>query len=141
MPCTAILRFFAPERSVRLPTLPDEPLDARSPLSPPTSSRDPVHAHTPTVDLGLAKFSLALHTMCFALVAVSKDMRVFVAATALGALAAGYTPTIHSLSLELHTRRGGAQSEAGRLFGAMSVIQALGCVPTPIFSKDVEREK
>jgi hypothetical protein len=51
---------------------------------------------------------------------------VFVAVSVLGALAVGYAPTVHSLSLELFTRRGGAPSEAGRLFGAMSVIQTIG---------------
>jgi hypothetical protein len=66
--------------------------------------------------------------MCFVFIAVSKDPRVFVAAGALGALAMGYSPTTHSLSLELYTRRGGAPSEAGRLFGAISVIQTVGCV-------------
>jgi len=64
--------------------------------------------------------------MVFVLVAVSKDAGTFVAASALGALAAGYSPTTHSLSLELYTRRGGAPSEAGRLFGALSVIQTIG---------------
>jgi hypothetical protein len=52
---------------------------------------------------------------------------MFVAAGALGALATGYSPTTHSLSLELYTRRGGFPSEAGRLFAAMSVIQTVGC--------------
>jgi hypothetical protein len=115
--------------------VPDEPLDAHSSPLPPTSSHDPVHPHSPTVDLGLAKFSLAIQVMSFALIAVSKDAGVFVTAAALGALAAGYMPIIHNLSLELHTRRSGAPSEAGRLFGAMSVLQALGCVPTHIFSR------
>lgn len=69
--------------------------------------------------------------MCFVAIAVSKDPRVFVAAGALGALAMGYSPTTHSLSLELYTRRGGAPSEAGKLFGAMSVIQTVGCAPPP----------
>ncbi|KAI0293358.1 hypothetical protein B0F90DRAFT_1822129 [Multifurca ochricompacta] len=58
--------------------------------------------------------------------AVSKEASVFVGASALGALAAGYSPAMYSLSLELYARRGGSPSEAGRLFGAMSVIQALG---------------
>lgn len=52
---------------------------------------------------------------------------MFIAATAFGALGEGYPPTMHSLALELYTRRGGAPSEAGRLFGAMSVIQTIGC--------------
>ncbi|KAF8265357.1 hypothetical protein EI94DRAFT_1702557 [Lactarius quietus] len=37
-------------------------------------------------------------------------------------------PVVQSLSLELHARRSGETSEAGRLFHAMSVIQSLGCV-------------
>jgi hypothetical protein len=139
--CAAVLRILAPNRPVQLPTSPDEPLDARTSPSPPTPSRDPVHAHTPAVDLGLAKFSLALHAISLAFVSISKDTAMFTAATALGALAAGYSPTIHSLSLGLHTRRGGAPSEAGQLFGAMSVIQALGYVPIHIFSRGMLREK
>jgi len=64
--------------------------------------------------------------ICFVIIAFSKDAGMFVAAGALGALATGYSPTTHSLSLELYTRRGGLPSEAGRLFGAMSVIQTVG---------------
>lgn len=97
-------------------------------------SRDPIHAHTPKVDLGIAKVSLALQVTFFVLIAISKDAVVFVTAGALGALAMGYPPTVQSLSLELYTRRGGAPSESGRLFGAMSVIQTIGyVVPTEVF--------
>lgn len=64
--------------------------------------------------------------MFFALIAISRDARVFVATGALGALATGYLPMVQSLALELYTRRGGAASEAGRLFGAISVIQTIG---------------
>jgi len=77
--------------------------------------------------------SLALQATFFTLIAVSKDVGVFVTIGALGALAAGYYPTVSSLSLELYTRRGGAPSQAGQLFGAMSVIQTIGCaIPTEI---------
>jgi len=82
--------------------------------------------HTPKVDLGIAKVSLVLQATFFVLIAVSKDAVVFVTMGALGALAMGYPPTVQSLSLELYTRRGGAPSESGRLFGAMSVIQTIG---------------
>jgi hypothetical protein len=72
--------------------------------------------------------------MFFALIAVSGDPRIFVTIGALGALAMGYSPTVHSLSLELYTRRGGVASEAGRLFGSMSVIETIGCAsPTELF--------
>jgi len=70
-----------------------------------------------------------VQAICFVIIAFSKDAGMFVAAGALGALATGYSPTINSLSLELYTRRGGSPSEAGRLFGAMSVIQTVGCAP------------
>ena len=126
----AVLHFFAPKyHPVQLPTSPDEPLNAGSSHSPTAPAHDPIRAHTPTVDLGIAKVSVALQAMSFVLIAVSKDTGMFVAASALSALAAGYSPTIHSLSLELYTRRGGAPSEAGKLFGAMSVIQTIGCAP------------
>ncbi len=124
----AILRFFAPKsRPIQLPTSPDEPLSASSSLPPAAPTRDTVPPHTPEVDLGIARISLVLQAICFVLVAVSKNAGMFVAANALGALAAGYSPTTHSLSLELYTRRGGLPSEAGRLFGAMSVMQTIGC--------------
>jgi hypothetical protein len=125
----AILHFFVPRsHPVQLPTSPDEPLDASSSLPPTAPAHDPAPLHTPGVDLGIARASLVLQAICFVIIAVSKDAGMYVAGSALGALAAGYAPTMQSLSLELYTRRGGAPSEAGRLFGAMSVIQTIGCV-------------
>jgi hypothetical protein len=87
------------------------------------------------------KFSLVLQAMCFFLIAVSKDPVIFISANAVSALSTGYSPMMNSLSLELYTRRGGAAFEAGRLFGAMNVIQALGCVPTPISLRVATRDK
>jgi len=131
----AILQLFASRsRPVQLPTSPDEPLNAStSPQpEPPAPSRDPLHV--PAVDLGIARVSLVLQAISFAFIATSKDAGQFVAGGALSALAAGYYPTMHSLSLELYTRRGGASSEAGRLFGATSVIQTIGCASSTQFA-------
>jgi hypothetical protein len=75
--------------------------------------------------------------MFFALIAVSRDPRIFVTIGAFGALAMGYSPMVHSLLLELYTRRGGMASEAGRLFGAMSVIETIGCASPTEFLCDV----
>ena len=133
----AILRLYAPKSPpIQLPTSPahDELLNASSSL-PPTAPRDPGSPHTPAVDLGIAKISLVVQIICFVIIALSKDAGMFVAAGALGALAMGYSPTTNSLSLELFTRRGGLPSEAGRLFGAMSVIQTVGCAPPNISRK------
>lgn len=134
----AILRLYAPKSGpIQLPTSPadDEPLNVSSSLPPATQASGPGSPHTPTVDLGIARISLVVQTLCFVIIAVSKDAGMFVAAGALGALATGYLPTTHSLSLELYTRRGGSPSEAGRLFGAMSVIQTLGCAPSYVSCK------
>lgn len=128
----ALLRFFASKRpAVQLPVQPGEPLDARS-ESPSLSAREdtraPVHAnkHTPALDLGIAKASLAIHAVSFVLIAVSKNAVGFVAAGLLATFSIGYGPVVQSLSLELYALRGGETSEAGRLFGAMNVIQTLG---------------
>lgn len=128
----AILRLFAPKnRPIQLPTSPssDEPLNVISSLPPAARARGDSSPHTPTVDLGIARVSLVVQAISLSIIAFSKDAGMFVVAGALGALAAGYSPTTHSLSLELYTRRGGLPSEAGRLFGAMSVIQIIGCAP------------
>jgi MFS family permease len=118
----ALLRFFASKRPpVQLPTQPGEPLNARA-----ESPSRGVHTHTPALDLGIAKASLALHAVSLALIAVSKNGGLFFAASMLATLGTGYAPVVQSLSLELYVRRGGEMSESGRLFGAMSVIQALG---------------
>src|SRR5258708_10606669 len=128
----AILRFFeSKSRPIQLPTLPTEPLNASSLIATAAPGGEPVPPHTPAVGLGIARISLVLQAIFFVLIAVSKDAGMFVAVSALGALAAGYSPTTHSLSLELYTRRGGLPSEAGRLFGAMSVMQTVGSLPPP----------
>ena len=108
---------------MQLPVQPGEPLNARSESSQ-EDTRAPLHTniHTPALDLGIAKASLAIH-------AVSKNAVVFVAAGLLATFSAGYGPVVQSLSLELYALRGEQVSEAGRLFGAMNVIQTLGCVP------------
>jgi len=67
-----------------------------------------------------------MQAISLALMAVSKNAAMFVAATLLTTFGMGYGPVVHSLSLELYVRRSGETSEAGRLFGAMNVIQTLG---------------
>ena len=134
----AILRLYALKSPpIQLPTSPasDEPLNVSSSLPPAAPARGPGSPHTPAVDLGIARISLVVQAFCFVIIAFSKDAGMFVAAGALGALGTGYSPTTNSLSLELYTRRGGLPSEAGRLFGAMSVIQTVGYAPPNISCK------
>jgi len=42
----------------------------------------------------------------------------------MGSLGGGFSPAVHSVALELYSRKGG--KETGKLFGALSVLHALG---------------
>ena len=55
---------------------------------------------------------------------------LFTAFTMLGALGSGFSPAVQSVTLGLYTQGGG--TESGKLFGALSVVQALWYVAFPI---------
>ncbi|ETW85959.1 hypothetical protein HETIRDRAFT_471204 [Heterobasidion irregulare TC 32-1] len=128
-----IIRMFRPKASIQLPVSPSEPLDPRAPSSPANvSSRQITHPsgrqphedhHPPSFDLKLARISALIDIVSYAFMALAPTPITFVAASALGSLGTAFSPTVHSLSLELYRRRGG--TEFGKLFGAMSVVQAL----------------
>jgi hypothetical protein len=48
---------------------------------------------------------------------------MFTVATTVGSMGAGFSPAIQSVALGLYRRKGG--TESGKLFGALSVVQAL----------------
>ncbi|OAX30925.1 hypothetical protein K503DRAFT_148240 [Rhizopogon vinicolor AM-OR11-026] len=50
---------------------------------------------------------------------------LFACGTILQALGVGYSPAVQAFALEVYNRRGG-KGEPGKLFGAISVMQALG---------------
>jgi hypothetical protein len=76
-------------------------------------------------DLCLAKFSLVVDIMTSLGMAVAQTGRQFTVAGVFGAFGLGFNPAMQSVTLALYAGRGG--TEAGRLFGALSVIQAFGC--------------
>ncbi|KAI0062299.1 hypothetical protein BV25DRAFT_1885581 [Artomyces pyxidatus] len=130
-----IINVLTRKPAIQLPVAPSEPLDARSPSPAATtasrpSSRSPghktnvTHHHTPAVDLTIARVSLVVQAMSYAMMIISPSSWSFIAASALGSLGAGFSPTVQSLALELYMQRGG--TESGKLFGALSVVQALG---------------
>ncbi|KAI8989675.1 major facilitator superfamily domain-containing protein [Trametes punicea] len=131
-----IIKFAAPTPPpIQLPTEPSEPLDAGNPtLSTPSSrppsirrssshSRQQAHEHTPAFDLALARASLAVDAAVYLLLTVAQHGLVFAATSCLGALGMGFGPAVQSVALALYNRRGGRDS--GKLFGAMSVVQAM----------------
>ncbi|EJD49683.1 MFS general substrate transporter [Auricularia subglabra TFB-10046 SS5] len=95
---------------------PDEP-----PLDPAALSRE-IH-----FDLLVVKFSLALDFTSHLLVTTLAPPSgvVFTAITALSSMGAGFLPAAHSLSLCI-LRASGETAEVGKLFGALSVLQATG---------------
>ncbi|KLO13488.1 MFS general substrate transporter [Schizopora paradoxa] len=136
--------FNRPKPAIQLPTSPSEPLnnDPSSALPPDSSEREhPHHApsqhrvapHTPSFDLGLARASLALEVVCYAAIPLAMYPLTFTALSMLVSFGGGFNPAVQALALELFTRRlnggegGGAAGEGanGRLFGALSVVQAM----------------
>ncbi|OJA15917.1 hypothetical protein AZE42_11217 [Rhizopogon vesiculosus] len=55
----------------------------------------------------------------------ASDGLLFVCGSILQSLGVGYSPAVQAFALEVYNRRGG-KGEAGKLFGAISVMQALG---------------
>ena len=79
---------------------------------------------SPRLDLNTARVSLVMELTAYTLMATAKSGTLFTAYTALGSLAAGLTPAVQSLALGIYAGRGG--EETGKLFGGLSVVQALG---------------
>ncbi|EKM55220.1 uncharacterized protein PHACADRAFT_143280 [Phanerochaete carnosa HHB-10118-sp] len=123
--------------AVQLPVDQDEPLRPISePPATPPRTEPPPKRPTPTndasrstaFDVGLARVSLAIDVVSYALVPLASTGPQYTAATALGAFGAGFGPALQSVALGLYTRRNGgsgAGAESGRLFGALSVVQSL----------------
>ncbi|EJD02383.1 MFS general substrate transporter [Fomitiporia mediterranea MF3/22] len=108
--------------------------------------------HTPTFDLHLARFSLLLECICFSIIPLAPSAMSFSALGCLAAWGGGFNPAVQALALELYARRGNVEegsrsggrgrgmqrggrgknggergeAETGRLFGALSVVQAMG---------------
>ncbi|KAH9170171.1 major facilitator superfamily domain-containing protein [Lactarius sanguifluus] len=113
---SALLRFQKPPRAA--PNTARRAPQCAPRIAPALSTGAPAvvrctHTHTPALDLGIAKASLALHAVSFALIALSKNAGMFVAASMLATLSIGYAPVMQSLSLELYARRGGEAWEVG----------------------------
>ncbi|KAF8163650.1 major facilitator superfamily domain-containing protein [Crassisporium funariophilum] len=79
--------------------------------------------HSSSFDLGLARASLFMDIVAYTFMGLARTPLAFTVFGALGSLGAGFSPAIQSVTLAMYARRGG--TETGRLFGAMSVIQAL----------------
>ncbi|TFL07547.1 major facilitator superfamily domain-containing protein [Pterulicium gracile] len=79
--------------------------------------------HDPSVDIMLLRVSLFLEIVAYIGLTVVRHPTGFIAFSVCNALGSGVSPAAQSLALEAFTAQGG--HESGRLFGALSVIQAL----------------
>lgn len=120
-----IIKFLKPA-PVKLPTAPDEPLqNLSSQTHPNRHNNDRPPSHSPKFDLNLARISVVLDILAFVIMIFASDGLVFTSGAILQSLGAGYSPAVQAFALDVYNRRGG-KGEAGRLFGAISVVQALG---------------
>ncbi|KAF9265618.1 MFS general substrate transporter [Marasmius fiardii PR-910] len=91
-----------------------------------TSSHSPsrlTEPHSSRFDLALARVSLGLEIIVYTLMALAINSTSFTILAMCGALGSGFAPAIQSVALDLYAKRG--ENETGRLFGALSVLQAL----------------
>ncbi|KAK0210839.1 major facilitator superfamily domain-containing protein [Desarmillaria ectypa] len=108
----------------REPFIPSESNDPRSSHSDSDrSSSFHMERHSSRFDLGLARVSLFIDIVSYVLLGSTTNPLIFTLSSMLGSMGTGFSPAVQSVALELYTQRGG--TESGRLFGALSAIQAL----------------
>ncbi|KAG2111685.1 major facilitator superfamily domain-containing protein [Suillus discolor] len=119
-----IIKLLKPA-PVQLPTAPDEPLqNLSSQTLPSRQSNTGPPSHSAKFDLNLARISIVLDILSFATMIFASDGLVFAFGSILQSLGAGYSPAVQAFALDVYSRRGG-KGEAGKLFGAIGVVQAL----------------
>ncbi|THU77812.1 MFS general substrate transporter [Dendrothele bispora CBS 962.96] len=74
-------------------------------------------------DLKIARASLFVEVIAHGFMGFATNSVSFLLFGMLGSLGTGFSPAIQSVTVELYNRRGG--TESGKLFGALSVVQAL----------------
>jgi len=103
---------------------------SRSPTAePPSASPHPGRkalkqgTHNTTFDMGLARGSLLIDLVNYTFMALVPTAWAFTICSLMGSFGAGFSPTAQSVALTMYMRKGG--TESGKLFGALSVVQAL----------------
>jgi hypothetical protein len=129
-----LIRLLKPkEAAIKLPVETEEPLDG-----PSTPAPAPAHAHghahgkhtshhntTLRFDLALARGSLLVDLVAYSVMPLAPTGTAFIGAAVGGAFGGGFGPAVQAVALELFARRpDGSAAQAGRLFGALSVLTA-----------------
>jgi hypothetical protein len=98
------------------------PLVSPSDISPQVPTKEEVHS--PAFDLGLARISVLVEMVSYIFMGISPTPLAFTGFGMLGSMGTAFSPATQTVTLALYTQRG--NKESGRLFGALSVLQALG---------------
>nr|GAT48850.1 predicted protein [Mycena chlorophos] len=130
----------------------DTILEAEPDVPLPTPTPVPPHQHSSHFDLSLARFSILIHLITFTLLPLAPTSILFIVVISFDSFAAGLAPAINSVALDLYTHQVGLEGaspaavEPGKLYGAMTVVQALfGSIMGPplygfIYAKTVATE-
>ena len=94
-----------------------------SPTSPKSTIKSPTQLDSPHFDLALARVSLFVDICSYVLISFVPTVVAFTLGHVLASMSGGFSPAMQSVALGLYKQRGG--TESGKLFGALSVVQAL----------------
>ena len=108
---------------LELPVTPAENIPNSSSSTTITRKTIKKEIHSPLFDLNLARASLLADVVSHALMGLAQRPIQFGLSSTFSALGASFNPAVQSVALALYARRGGI--ETGKLFGALSLIQAI----------------
>ncbi|KAH6918262.1 major facilitator superfamily domain-containing protein [Coprinopsis sp. MPI-PUGE-AT-0042] len=129
------IKLFKPEPLViDMPSTPSEtePLLSRAEETTPPASTTPSAPagpssrkvlHSPTFELIVVRVSIVVEIVAYSLMGLASTGSAYAMSAVLAALGVGLSPALQTVALAMYARKGG--SETGRLFGALSVVQAL----------------
>lgn len=83
-------------------------------------------------DLNLARVAAFIDFASYVLMGLAESALPFTMFTLLASLGTGFGPAVQAVALELYSRRG--ETETGKLFGALSVVNALWLVVLAVCS-------
>jgi len=92
-----------------------------TPREVPTKKKE---IHSPAFDLGLARISVAIGAISYACMGLAPSALAFTVFGMANSVGMAFFPAAQSTALALYIQNG--NKESGRLFGALSLAQALG---------------
>lgn len=112
---------------IQLPVSPSEPLHPTQ-TDPQTDDNSRPRAkpkHSAYFDLSLARVSLCIDLICYIGMAWSMSSLSWSTVSVARAFSGGFTPALQSVALVLYEKGPNQGVEIGKLFGGLSVVQAL----------------